>query len=164
MRLERQGWQGQIIGPHGSGKSTLLAALLPTLNQRRPLFAATLHDGKDRLPFDIGSLHETSLLVVDGYEQLSWWQRRRLRVRCRPRRHGLLVTTHRDLGLPTLYRTQVTPELAQSLIEGLLGKVQRASFSMYDIEAHLARHHGNLREFLFDLYDRYEAGLSYNVR
>jgi hypothetical protein len=26
------------------------------------------------------------------------------------------------------------------------------------IEARLARHHGNLRDFLFELYDRYEAG------
>ena len=30
-RLERQGWWGQIVGPHGSGKSTLLAQLRPHL-------------------------------------------------------------------------------------------------------------------------------------
>src|SRR5579859_6457327 len=49
-RLERQGWWGQIVGPHGSGKSTLLAALLPELRRRRALVTTSLHEDRRRLP------------------------------------------------------------------------------------------------------------------
>ena len=155
--LERQGWWGQIVGPHGSGKSTLLAALLPEL-RRRTVVSVTLHAEERRLPAEAWSLSSSAtLLVVDGYEQLGWWSRR-VRGHCRRRGCGLLVTTHHDVGLPDLYRTRVTATLAQTLIEGLLTQEQRCLFGPLDVERHLARHHGSLREVLFDLYDRYEAG------
>ena len=156
-RLERQGWWGQVVGPHGSGKSTLLATLLPELRQRRPVASVTLHD-RGQLPVDVWSLPEVALLVVDGYEQLCWWVRRRLQILCRRQRSGLLVTTHHDLWLPDLYRTNVTPELAQVLIEGLLTEEQRSLFQNHAVKRYLDRRHGNLRELLFDLYDRFETG------
>lgn len=158
-RLERQGWWGQIVGPHGSGKSTLLATLLPELRRRRTVISVALHADERRLPANVWTASGAILLVVDGYEQLGWWSRQRLQGHCRRRQCGLLVTTHRSLGLPDLFRTCVTPALAQALIEGLLPKEHRPLLSDRDLERHLARHRGSLREVLFELYDHYETGV-----
>jgi hypothetical protein len=156
-RLERQGWWGQIVGPHGSGKSTLLATLLPELRRRRAVVTVELHADRRRFP-DLAGGPDSTLLAVDGYEQLSWWTRRRVQRYCRRWGWGLLVTAHGDPGLPALLRTGVTPALARTLVEGLLTEKQREMFAKVDLAQGLARHHGSLREILFELYVLFEAG------
>ena len=157
-RLERQEWRGQIVGPHGSGKSTLLAALLPELRRRRSVVLVELHEHQRRLPADLwASTQEPTLLVIDGFEQLRWWTRWRVCRHCWQQRSGLLVTTHRNLRLPDLYRTRVTVELAQAIVEGLLGDDPAWPLGMPDLARQLFRHRGNLRDVMFELYDHFES-------
>ena len=82
-RLKQAGWRGQIVGPHGSGKSSLLAALRSELEvQGLTTLLITLHDGERRLPVDLRkslSIGAGAIVMVDGYEQLSWWSRWKLR-------------------------------------------------------------------------------------
>jgi hypothetical protein len=160
-RLEAQGWWGEIIGPHGSGKSTLLAALVPELSRwGQVLLQVRLCQEQRPLPESIWpQLAEPGrrLLVVDGFEQAGWWTRRRLQRACRRGGHGLLITAHRSLGLPRLYRTATTPETARLLVSHLLGQHPCAPDIDYcDL---LKRHRGSFRHVLFELYDRYEEGL-----
>ncbi len=88
-RLATTDWRGEIVGPHGSGKSTLLETLGPHLRAaERGVSAVALRDGQRRLPADflrkaLASSHP--LVIVDGYEQLSWLHRRVLIARCRLR-------------------------------------------------------------------------------
>ncbi len=107
-QLELGGWRGEIVGPHGSGKSTLLAALSAELAARgRQTFSIALHDGERRLPVErrqLAALASGTLVIVDGYEQLSWWSRWRLGRMCASRGWGLLVTAHRPVGLPQVAR------------------------------------------------------------
>src|ERR1700733_2507071 len=89
-RLRINGGRGQIVGPHGSGKSTLLASLLPELERtgRKPRLVV-LHDGQRRLPSTVTQWLRDErrgqewLVVIDGYEQLSYWSRFRLKRQCR---------------------------------------------------------------------------------
>jgi hypothetical protein len=156
-RLAGSAWRGEIVGPHGSGKSTLLATLLPAIEAagRTPRLIA-LHDGQRRLPESLGrmpGLDARSLLVIDGYEQLGRWQRWRLARFCRRRGCGLLVTTHASVGLPTIVETGTTAELARQLIERLTPGERWIDDR--ELAACFAQHQGNLREVLFDCYDRY---------
>ena len=156
-RLRASGWRGQIVGPHGSGKSTLLAALVPALETagRRVRFIV-LHEGERRLNFaraDWNELTAASLLIVDGYEQLGRLARWRVDFRCRQRGCGLLLTTHRDLGLPTLFTTDPRLDLAIELARELAGG---QAIRDADVEAVWTKRHGNIREMLFDLYDLFE--------
>ena len=64
----------------------------------------------------------TTLIVVDGYEQLSRWNRWRLRRYCRRKGLGLLITAHADMGLPWLYRTQCDQAIALAVVERLLSE------------------------------------------
>ncbi|NUQ65687.1 MAG: hypothetical protein HUU20_24720 [Pirellulales bacterium] len=157
-RLGQAGWRGQIVGPHGSGKSTLVAALLPLVEQAGvPAVLVELHDGQRTLPVDLQRtrLAPRTLVVVDGYEQLSILSRARLCWCCRRKRLGLLVTTHRPVRLPVLFETRTGPDLANRLVRELLAG--EAEFvEPEEVSRRLEEHGGNLREVLFDLYDLYE--------
>jgi hypothetical protein len=170
--LRANQWRGQIIGPHGSGKSTLLAALVPALqawgrtvihcrlsNVESPM--SSLDTGArtfDLRPstFDISAipLKATSQLIIDGFEQLSWLLQRRVKNVCAKQQTGLLITTHRDLGLPTIYRTEPTLELARAVVARLL-PTENASITADDIAAAYRSTNGNIRETLFALFDIY---------
>jgi hypothetical protein len=161
-RLRAHGWWGQIVGPHGSGKSTLLAALLPELRcaGRAPLLIA-LHDGQRRLLPEARAALDVlpggaAVVILDGYEQLSRWSRFGLRHHCRRREQGLLVTAHQSVGFPELFRTGVTPETAQKVMNHLLPDAKGVVAGL-DVVARLAAWAGNLREVLFELYDLYES-------
>jgi len=162
-RLRAAGWWGQLVGPHGTGKSTLLAALLPHLRAagRDPL-PVVRHQGERALPAVVrdnlgraGRAGRRLLLVIDGYEQLSWWTAWRLRCLCRGGGHGLLVTAHAGVGLPELYRTCVSREAARRVVAHLTAGAA-PTVTDAEVAERLAARAGNLREALFDLYDLHE--------
>ncbi|MGD9646070.1 MAG: ATP-binding protein [Pirellulales bacterium] len=180
-RLQRSGGHGQIIGAHGSGKSTLLAMLAAELTARdHQIVLVELHDGQRRLPAGWAPPHETAcaqadssthgvhnsqppllplprtLIFVDGYEQLGWLARWQLKRRCRRAGWGLVVTSHRSVGRPALAATRVDIDVATAVVQALAAD-RPLRPSTDEIAAAYARCGGNLREMLFDLYDRYEA-------
>ena len=159
-QLQVNGWLGQIIGPHGSGKSSLVASLIPAIEQvGRHTVLIELHDRQRVLPI-AGALqagfHEGTLLIVNGYEQLSVLSRLRLKWLRRRNRMGLVVTAHGSVGLPTLYRTRSNLQTVREIVSQLLHD-DPTRFTPEEIESAFVRHGGNLRECLFDLYDLYEA-------
>ena len=158
-RLARNGGRGQIVGPHGSGKSALVATLIAALQEsgRRTLLIE-LHDAERRLPpsFPWQSAFEPgTVVIVDGYEQLGLWSRFALRRFCRRRRLGLVVTSHRSVGMPDLFRTTTSLALAQQIVHDLLGS-DRSPVTRDEVDERFLLHQGNMREVLFDLYDLYE--------
>ncbi len=148
-RLAAAGWRGAIVGPHGSGKSTLLAALMPHLHAAgRRVLRVTLHDNQRRLPSATWTdPRDCDILVIDGYEQLGLWERWRVL----RQKTGLLVTSHRSVALPELWRTAVTVDVAMRVVERLA-----EGQAPGDLADCLSRRRGNLREVLFDLYDDHE--------
>ncbi len=158
-RLACRRWWGQILGPHGAGKTTLLHSLLPTLlKAERDIQLFTLHGGQRHLGATreaIDSWDARTQVIVDGYEQLSWLARVRLKSHCRRQSAGLLVTTHRDLGLPTLLLVQ--PNLAT--VCHLVADLTRDTVTPIDnedVRRCFDQQQGNVREVFFALYDLYE--------
>lgn len=159
-QLRAHSWWGQVVGRHGSGKSTLLATLLPHLT------AADRHVEYVRVrPYEPGwpgdrqrwqQWTERTQVVVDGYEQLGWWQRWLLRRACRRQRAGLLVSVHRPRRFPVLWTTETSESLAQAVVAQLLPAAHRHRITPDDVRAAFAAHAGDLRETLFALYDVYE--------
>jgi hypothetical protein len=96
------------------------------------------------------------LLVIDGYEQISWFARQSFARFCGRHGCGLLVTCHRAVNnLPLL--VQLEPQLAtiQKLVRQLTAGAS-GSISADAVAASFRRHGGNVRETFFELYDRYE--------
>lgn len=158
-RLRQNGWWGQIVGAHGSGKSSLLATLIPAIGQAgRQVRLVELHDRQRMLPPEVyrgEAISPESVLVVDGYEQLSRWSRLRTRHYCRRRHCGLIVTAHAPVGLPDLFRTSPTFQAVQDVVGRLL-QGRPIPWSSQELRDRFERHQGNVRELLFELYDLYE--------
>ena len=176
-RIDRYQGCGQIVGPHGTGKSTLLQWLRRQIASRAtPVVLISLQRDPGQGPVvapDVCRWKPGTQLLIDGYQQLVWWRRRRFQLQCRRRQIRLIVTTHRPLGLATLVRTHVTPALAQTIVDRVLalppsesgrgtGTIETGEFDLQrlrgsrEIARRLARHRGDMRETLFSLYDAFE--------
>lgn len=158
-RLRDNGWQGEIVGPHGAGKSTLLASLLPALTAAgRTVNSATLHAGEKTLPEALNnwrSWTSATQVIVDGYEQLSWWSRNQLLRRVKQRGAGLLVTSHAPTGLPLILQVVPRLEAAEEVVRRLAP--DSLVIARADVQQAFDASQGNIREMLFALYDLYEA-------
>jgi energy-coupling factor transporter ATP-binding protein EcfA2 len=159
IRLRRQKWWGEIVGPHGSGKSTLVETLDSELQRvGRHVVMLRFRGGQGHrmraTPTDPPWSTATQV-IADGYEQLGWLGRARLRRAARHAGAGLIVTAHAPTGLPTLLHTAPDLDAVQAMVHTLLGG-ELCVIRDHDIAASFARHRGNVREVLFDLYDLYE--------
>jgi ABC-type branched-subunit amino acid transport system ATPase component len=154
--LAAHNWRGAIIGPHGSGKTTLLESLKPALAAAgRNVCTISLHNGKRRLPPLPSSQNRNFLLIIDGYEQLSQLEQIRILARSLFNRTGFLVTSHARTCLPTLIQLSPNQTLVEQLVADLSAKVS-TTITTADVAASHACHSSNVREILFDLYDRHE--------
>jgi energy-coupling factor transporter ATP-binding protein EcfA2 len=160
-----------IIGHHGTGKSTLLASMRSLMERTRTVYAYRIASrqgsrkeyrvSKDKLLFECKEWLSGSVVLVDGYEQLSNIEAWRLRRWSSSSKCGLIVTGHRKLiGIPTLWQTGIDEEDAKRLRDDLL-----------DDYPELLHHAGlesawktarqrfptDLRETLFAMYDWVEA-------
>lgn len=153
-RLATLGYRAAIVGPHGRGKTTLLVDLSPHLQARGfRIRTITLHIGDRRLTREqreilFRDLVPTDLLCVDGAEQLGRWAWLGLKIRSRAAA-GLLITSHRAGLLPTLLDCETSPELLAGIVRELVGPEADGM----QIAELFARHGGNVREALREMYD-----------
>jgi hypothetical protein len=155
-RLEALHGQGAIEGPHGSGKTNLLTALAARIaEQGNAVRLVRVRGVADAL----GVMHglrgiRGGVLCIDGWERLPWLAATALRRWSSCRGSGLIVTAHRPAGLPLLYRTRPSAVVLAALVARLPDHGGRIGPA--DIADAVTRHAGDLREALYDLYDRFE--------
>lgn len=161
-RLRRVGGTAAIVGPHGSGKSTLLAYLADTLERRgQRVERVRLHSWRDAFTVwaAIRRAPVRGIVCIDSWECLGAAARSMLHTAARLSGRGLLVTVHRRGGMPQLVECVTTVGLLRAIVrtlpgyEGWHGTWIREA----DVESAFAMHGGNLRESLYELYDRFEA-------
>jgi len=159
-RLENQKWWGQIVGPHGTGKSTLLATLIPAIERRgRHPLLIELRNRQRRIPVNLKhekAIDSLTVLIVDGYEQLGLLSRFFLRRFCRQHGIGLVVTSHKKVGLPTLLHTEGRLKTTQQIVSQLLENNEDSIIKPDEVARSFEAHNGNVREVLFEMYDIFE--------
>ncbi|MEO5821000.1 MAG: hypothetical protein ABIT71_10865 [Vicinamibacteraceae bacterium] len=157
-RLAALGHRAAIVGPHGSGKTTLLEDLEPVLAQRGFRITHVRLDTEDRrLPRDwrltAGRLDAGDIVCLDGAEQLGPIAWRWFRWRAR-RAGGVIVTAHRSGRLPTLIACTTNAGLLDRIVRRLAPDGLAAAPTAAEL---FARHRGNVRNALRELYDVYAA-------
>jgi len=140
-----------LVGPHGHGKTTLLEELASRLTAFRVVTITLRRDLRRRRRLDwrrLRGLGPADFLLLDGADllgRLAW-----LRVRwCCRRAGGLVITSHRPGLLPTLLVCATTPDLLAGIVCELAGESTKVEEELF------ARHGGNLRAALREMYDRY---------
>jgi len=135
----------------------LLHDLVPACEARgKQVCRRQLRDGTSSLPISSTEANQWSpktLVVIDGYEQLSRVSRWRLHRWVGRSGCGLLVTVHRAVRLSVLFRTTVSIESTRQIVSQLLD--DDSCISLEDITTAYERCNGNVREVLFSLYDVY---------
>jgi hypothetical protein len=157
-RLGHLRYRAAIVGPHGTGKTTLLEDLEAPLGGLGFRVTLLRLDAEHRrfprgfLSRLAATLDGRDLVCLDGAEQLgrvAWmmfcWRTRRA--------GGVLVTSHRTGLLPTLVECTTSPALLDRIVSRLAPQT-RSERTPKDL---FARHQGNLREALRELYDVYAA-------
>lgn len=166
-------WRGQIVGPHGTGKTSLLWALYRELQSLHGTgsefepsrvefiqFQGKIDGGtpaEKELAHDSMSLPTSfprHIRFVDGFEQMSWLARRQMSSQSKIPGEGLIVSSHRKLPLPTIFESEANARHFRSIVAKLM--LGRTFFSNAEIDEALSSNHGNIREALFELYDRWE--------
>jgi hypothetical protein len=147
--LEALGWRGAIVGPHGSGKTTLLEDLAVRLDGQGWRIHVLRFNADERRLAVLSGWDAGDFVLCDGAEQLSFLDWRRL-TRHAASAGGLVITTHRAGRLPVLHRCETSPALLHSLTASLGQPLSPSECG----ELH-ARHDGNLRAALGELYDRW---------
>jgi hypothetical protein len=124
----------------------------------RSVLWISLRDGQGTLPSEAlpsRPCDQPCQVVIDGYEQLSWWTRWRLNRQCKQFGWGLLVTAHASVGLQTVFEVhpqlQVLQQIARQL--ALTSGWQIGDAEIVQVFDRTGR---NIRESLFELYDAYE--------
>lgn len=146
-----------IVGPHGTGKTTLLAALATELDAAgRPIVLRRLRRRGDALAVFRGILRarRNTTFLLDGWERVGPLAARWIRLVARLRGCRVVVTSHRPAGMPTAVATSGTLPLLAAIVARL---PDHADLIMpADLAEVFARHRGNLRDALAELYDRFE--------
>jgi hypothetical protein len=161
-RLDALRGRGAIVGPEGSGKTTLLEDLATELERRgRSVSFLALSAGENSLsPQQRREVLEAAggetFLLVDGADALAPRAWRALFRRGR-RARGFVITAHEEGLLPTLWRTETSPDLLAQMVRALTGRGPEA-FGRPAADLFRA-HGGNLREAFRELYDRCAVGL-----
>lgn len=146
-----------IEGRHGAGKTTVLTALANRLAEAG-LLAGLVRtrsraDGVAVLRA-VRAAPAGTTVCIDSWEALGRVGAAVIRWAARRRRVNILVTSHRPTGMQTLVHCATTPDLLARLVAdlpphgGLIGAA--------DVEQAFRRHDGDVREALYDLYDRFE--------
>ncbi len=153
------------MGLHGHGKTTLLEELAGLFEQeQRSLFWIRLREGDRQLPQNVWqalrqefqkNAAERACILLDGAEQLAWWQWRRFR-RHLQSGQSCLITSHRPGLLPTLLVCETSAARLTELVEELQGETSSAQ--KLQLQQLFQRHRGDIRLCFRDLYDLYMAG------
>ena len=176
-KLADAGIRGQIIGPHGSGKSTLIESFAEYLGLTGfTVIKETLHNNQRSVPRSLSAKlsalpdhfpdtpSKKTLLILDGYEQLSFRNGIRLIRLCSRKNLGLLVTAHspRLFAGPVLYRTETSCDTLQKIVSYLIGesKFVPGDSLLSDLRG---KHKKNTRAILDGLYDWWEKVQSLRI-
>lgn len=158
QRLADLRYRAAIVGREGAGKTTLLEDLEPhltargyevvwlRLTQEQPAFASDVIQSLRR------QLNPRHIILFDGAEQLSRWSWWRF-TSVAQQAGGLIITSHRHGLLPTVLECRTDAGLLASIVSELLGEpAERLQATADEL---FLKYHGNLRDALRDLYDRW---------
>lgn len=156
-RIPAPGGCGAISAPHGHGKTSLLLAILERVAARgKPTALVRVGSPRDawRVLAVVARTAPHTVVGIDGWDRMWFAVMPAVRLVAICRGASLLVTTHRPGRLPVLARCETSRDLLSAIVDRLPD--HGGLIDATDIDDAFSRHGGNVREALYDLYDRFE--------
>jgi hypothetical protein len=156
--LERTGWRGELTGNHGAGKSTLLADICAHIRATGRTAIWWQSSDRRRLPPRtwLRDIRQADVIAYDGAERLLPGLLPLLCAITHLMGRGLIVTTHWRHGYGTVIPVKSDARCLAKKFQSCKTPNLEADEWLPKIESALARHDGNSRQVLFDLYIEYE--------
>jgi len=166
-----------IIGPHGSGKSSLLETMLKSFPGNYMVSQFRLNSASvdaensiSRWVRESQSWHNSTIVTIDGYEQLGWWTQYRIGRLIKKSESRLLVTTHKPIrGFSVLWATHQDFQDDAYVLNNLLAHTQQLAASPKLMDEALIcwseirlRYPTDMREALMQMYDWWEKKTARN--
>ncbi len=154
VRLQQMNYRAAIVGRKGSGKTTLLEQLQDRLQQ---YYVSLPHDKTchaEVLRDAIAASKSGQVVLFDGVERFSFWQRWSL-LRNTAAGAGLVLIVHRRCRLKTWVHCRPDQQLMIQLLDDLGftdARVVEAGQAAFE------RCRGNVREAFLELYDQFASG------
>ena len=169
--------QAAIVGPHGSGKSSLLETILKSFPGNYQISQFRLNSDSARSEGSISRWvreghcwNESTIVTIDGYEQLGWWAQYRIGRMIKKNESRLLVTTHKPIrSFSVLWTTQQDSQDDAYVLNKLLGHTQQLTASPTLMDEAIMRwseirlsYPTDMREALMQMYDWWEKKTARN--
>jgi len=158
-QFERNGSQGQIVGPHGCGKTTLTMTLEAYLDSRfDAIRRITIRkDGgfTGNVRRKNGQIFDgATLFVIDGIENMPWLHRKGFLKFIRSSAEGLLLTTHYAVrGIPVLYQINPSFLIFSKIVSHICPD---HLIDEHQLEQIFTKNDSSIRESLMALYTIWE--------
>ncbi len=160
-RFESRYSVSAILGRRGSGKTTLLKELQQDFRNRDQdsefiLIPREKELQQAMIDKTVDASQNRRIVLVDGIERLSSWQRQSMIIKCRTG-PGFIATLHRRglCWLPVLIHCKTSPVLLRNLLQKLdldRPEIVSAALPLW------SQKRGNIRLVMRELYDQYSAG------
>jgi energy-coupling factor transporter ATP-binding protein EcfA2 len=160
IEFERNGFKGQIVGPHGCGKTTLTMTLADHLPpQFSSIQRITLRkDGgivTESRRSDYKHLNKSTFFVIDGIENMPWLHRKVFLKFAQQASRGLLLTTHQPLkGIPVLHQISPTFAIFQRIVSHISPEHE---IGEHQLEQVFEQNDCSVRESLMSLYTLWQT-------
>jgi len=157
-RLHELNYRAAIIGPEGSGKTTLLEDLQQMLERKDLHTRLIFVNDTSRLDSPacrrlLAELTRDQIILLDGADLIHRSDWSLLKRHTITHAYGLVITSHRRGLLPTLIECSTTPALLRAIVNDLLPRGR--PLPAESLDRLFARHQGDLRACLRELYDHY---------
>lgn len=158
-QFERNGSQGQIVGPHGCGKTTLTMTLEAYLDSRFDAIRRITIRKDGAVTGNVrrknGKIFDgATLFVIDGIENMPWLHRKGFLKFLRSSAGGLLLTTHCAVrGIPVIY--QINPSFL--IFSKIVSHISPDHLiDEHQLEQIFTQNNSSIRESLMALYTIWE--------
>ncbi len=167
QRWESLQFRAAVVGPHGTGKSTLLYQVHKWAESQRWIVHRIQVRPATRWRHGWDFFHAvlwqppTSLILLDGWEQLPVLIQVLCAIAIRLRCLRLLATSHTSTQFRTVLDSTLSPQRAARVIDTIMllqavgtGEKRGSMATVDQLREWLTARSGSVREVMFDLYDR----------
>ena len=153
--LKSLSYRASVIGPNGSGKTTFLESLYSKLvaNGFKVQYFTTENEPL-RIVKILQVLSKTDVVIIDGFQSLTYWQRALMLTILPKVNKGLVFSAHKSFNYPVLMETKGEFKILDQILRELISYDLISKFDLITVaKQFFNEEQANIRSVLLRMYD-----------